>query len=109
MNLYLGIIREVEKKWGKEHTLSLSEKDLQTCMDNMYKGWVKIGMKMRKERDGDKVGYGAIFVPDNAVKSAQGQAAPVQDESYFKAPAVKEKASEEPDLSESLSDDLPFD
>lgn len=98
-----------EKKWGPEYTLSLSEKDIETLRGLLYKGWVKISIKKRKEPDGDKIGYGSVWTPDNASGGSHGN-------SQASAPplvADEEDIPQEPDLSESYeqmdsSDDLPF-
>lgn len=104
---YVGIVRVDEKNWGKEHTLSLSEKDIQTLQGLLYKGWVKISIKKRKNPEGDKIGYGSVWTPDNARSGSQGNSQASQ------APLVAdEDIPQEPDLTESYEqvgdDNLPF-
>jgi hypothetical protein len=114
MQYYVGNLRLVEKPWGKEYELSLSEKDLRQCLELLYKGWVKIGLKKQRTPKEDKVGYGLIFVPDNAVKGSQGHSEAPTDDDYFSAGKSERKAEDipdEPDMTENLDGDdenLPF-
>lgn len=99
-NTYVGIVRETEKPWGKEFTLSLSEKDLKTCDELKFKGWVKIAIKMRREPEGDKVGYGSIYTPESAQRGSGGA-------SEASGPLVEDDV-DVPDVSDDSSDDLPL-
>ena len=76
--VYVGMGKVVEKPWGKEMKLSLTEEDVDKLVNNLSNGWVNLDLKKRREPS--KTGFTHYLEVDTWKPEKEAEATVAEDD-----------------------------